>query len=334
MNRQSKRKTRSAAFTLVELLVVITIIGMLMALLLPAVQAAREAGRRATCLNNQKQLALAMLNFESQQGHFPGYVNQMTLNETAGGISQTKIQVSWVCLLLPHLDRNDLYNSLKNATDTDGDGHPEAILSYLKLMVCPSDPPPTTAANDSWLSYVCNRGVNGSNLPAEGICQNQSGFVGGHWGDDDYLLDPVRVSQDYISAHDGTSTTLLLAESLLVNPSTQPKLYWDRNQPEWFANYTTALNDMEVDVGFEWGYFPDTNPKVTDKILSNHPGGLNVSFADGHQYFLNSDITIPTYIHLMTPWGNGCARAVSGVGITYPTGLYGTANEVLNEANY
>ena len=74
MNRRIRR-----GFTLIELLVVITIIGMLVALLLPAVQAAREAGRRAVCMNNQKQLGVAMLNFESYRG-FPGYVNTVGTN--------------------------------------------------------------------------------------------------------------------------------------------------------------------------------------------------------------------------------------------------------------
>ena len=67
---------RRWGFTLVELLVVITIIGMLTALLLPAVQNAREAGRRATCNNNQHQLSIAMQNFESAKQYFPGFHQQ------------------------------------------------------------------------------------------------------------------------------------------------------------------------------------------------------------------------------------------------------------------
>ena len=63
-------------FTLVELLVVITIIGVLIGLLLPAVQAAREAGRRAQCMNNEHNLALAMINFETRRHYFPGFINQ------------------------------------------------------------------------------------------------------------------------------------------------------------------------------------------------------------------------------------------------------------------
>ncbi len=100
--RTSPFRLPPSAFTLVELLVVITIISMLMGLLLPAVQSAREAGRRGTCMNSQKQLATAMLTYESSRRYFPGYANWIGANHTIPG--------SWVVALLPMLEKTDMYN--------------------------------------------------------------------------------------------------------------------------------------------------------------------------------------------------------------------------------
>ena len=91
------------AFTLVELLVVITIIGMLVALLMPAISAAREHGRRTQCTNNQMQLGVAMRAYESQHSAFPGWRNTVTNSSHA---------VSWVTMLLPNLERNDLWQKV------------------------------------------------------------------------------------------------------------------------------------------------------------------------------------------------------------------------------
>jgi prepilin-type N-terminal cleavage/methylation domain-containing protein len=87
-------------FTLVELLVVITIIAMLVGLLLPAVQSAREAGRRAQCMNNQKQISLALHQYEGEHGAFPGYVGEFS-GTVSGAIAQRKI--TWWVSILPHL---------------------------------------------------------------------------------------------------------------------------------------------------------------------------------------------------------------------------------------
>jgi type II secretory pathway pseudopilin PulG len=117
----------------VELLVVITIIGILMGLLLPAVQAAREAARKTQCSNNVKQITLAMQNFASAKKVFPGYLNGLNIG-TYGGSTITP-PVSWVVTLLPYLDRSDLYAGFQQGVTLWGQGtafstaNPNPILS-------------------------------------------------------------------------------------------------------------------------------------------------------------------------------------------------------------
>jgi prepilin-type N-terminal cleavage/methylation domain-containing protein len=133
---------RAAGFTLVELLVVIAIIGVLVALLLPAVQAAREAARRSQCLNNLKQLALAVHNHEGQYGKFP-YGNKADVLDS----------YNWMHVSLPFIEQQPLYDRYQNLTGpitqtgdwpgAHGFGtaapYPAARTTILKILLCPSD---------------------------------------------------------------------------------------------------------------------------------------------------------------------------------------------------
>ncbi len=163
-------------FTLVELLVVITIIGMLMSLLLPAVQAAREAGRRAQCQNNEHQISLALIQFENSRGYFPGYKNSINAGvDTKGNNWQTT--VGWPVTLLPNIGRKDLYDSYMNLAVQSALNGGTANLTQnpptIPLLMCPSDPPDVPSG--PWLSYVVNRGRNGlDNNPAVGVCFDQT----------------------------------------------------------------------------------------------------------------------------------------------------------------
>ncbi len=95
-----------SGFTLVELLVVITIIGLLVALLIPAVNVIRERGRQTQCFNQQKQIGLAILAYEAGQNHLPGVMDQKTVTVATGG---TAIQYSWVEAIFPNLEHADIW---------------------------------------------------------------------------------------------------------------------------------------------------------------------------------------------------------------------------------
>jgi len=303
-------------FTLVELLVVITIIGMLMGLLLPAVQAAREAGRRATCLNNEHQLAVAMLNFESTRQYFPGYVNHVctATGDTTG--------VSWIVPLLSYLERKDLYETWAS-TNTVGS------TAYIRNFTCPSDPPDSISNGDTWLAYVVNTGRLGRHFgTSSSVVPEAEGVF-----HDLRLLGTAsqpsiaKVGLEFISSHDGSSTTLMLAESLLsVDKSTLATSL--RNYPAWYnVKSTSAVNNntttqMEQDIGISWGdnsSSVDAADSTSDnytysmnkRMVSRHSGGVNASFCDGHQQFLRSSIDKKVFWHLMTPWGSKAGLTAS-----------------------
>jgi prepilin-type N-terminal cleavage/methylation domain-containing protein/prepilin-type processing-associated H-X9-DG protein len=344
-------RSKSRGFTLVELLVVITIIGMLMALLFPAVNMAREMARRATCQNSQSQLGKALIQHEASNGYFPGYVNRLgpRANETS---ANDGVEVSWVVMILPYLDRSDLYavwslgwNQLKNRG-----GYEAQARRRLQIVICPTDPPDRNGANDCPRSYVVNTGYIGQDWGPPNYA-NYMRQAYGIFHDNGYNanrvpFDEAKTTLDYISQNDGAGFTLMLGENVKynseewvctadpTNASKQLLQYWNTGAAgsyngEWWLGFawhsstnTTAANDMGRLNKVNWGV-TDRQRTLQASLASYHGDGVNVVFADGHGYWLKDTVTYNVYWHLMTPAGK--SARVPGTALS--SGVPGTLSD-------
>lgn len=322
----------SHAFTLVELLVVIAIIGVLVALLLPAVQAAREAARRAQCLNNLRQLGLALHNYESVNGSLPpGNLGYDPEESTLTGIepSSTEVRTAFVAFILPYLEESALYDAydFERSTRDQYNSANSPVGKQLATYQCPSDEP--------HVSGECNKGQPG---------EDWKGNYGINWGawrqicqlpstpTTDFLhplcmeRSPVRPATVRIAPFhlsfgarlvqitDGTSNTLAMME-MLQTPS---ETGCDRRGRIWCekagcSNVTTFLtpNSSAFDAGNCLPDLPDApclplgNGKLANSISytssrSQHPGGVQVLMCDGSGHFVSEEIQVATWQALST----------------------------------
>src|SRR5262249_12880249 len=150
--RQPRTGIVFRGFTLIELLVVIAIIAVLIALLLPAVQSAREAARRATCVNNLKQIGLALHNYHDQMNTFqPGYVSSInpTVVDPCNFDQEMQNGVdlgtgwAWGSMILPQLEQQPLYNSINSSLSVAYSANDTVSLTPVSIYLCPSDPGPS-----------------------------------------------------------------------------------------------------------------------------------------------------------------------------------------------
>jgi len=272
----------SSGFTLVELLVVIAIIGILVALLLPAIQAAREAARRTECNNNLKQIGVAMHNYHDTNKVLPaGFLYRTPAGDPDWG---------WAVAIMPFMELDALYQQLdvgkKRLTQfyyTGATPDEQALLQTpIKAYRCPSDvtkalnnlcafgslsPAPFSLATSNYVGYS-GTGGNSGTTDAGGL------FYGNSW-------------RNFRDVLDGTSTTLMAGERC---HSHLAAVWAGVGRKNSYGNEGTARTLARAGFVINWDYVASGNPENQGKgVASFHPGGVNVLLADGSVRFVSQN---------------------------------------------
>jgi prepilin-type N-terminal cleavage/methylation domain-containing protein/prepilin-type processing-associated H-X9-DG protein len=330
---------RCAAFTLIELLVVIAIIAVLIALLLPAVQAAREAARRVQCVNNLKQLGLALHNYENTNGALPP---QQTMKQV--GNQQPTSYTSWgiTARLAPYMELGPLYNSM-NFTIKYSDP-PNTTVSYttIGLLICPSERRPEPSVNPAK-----GESFGVSNY---GWCVGDWYVFGGVSAPLNRSAFAVNTSRKLSAFSDGLTNTIVAAEVKTYQPllkscfkggsgGTMPGLdnpyqipspansiqfiaaatsmgcKIDEGHTKWsigsacYDGFTTALPpNTQALVGnpardYDLSTLDENNGGPTFAAVTSrsyHPGGVNVLLGDGSVRFIKQTVDGMTWRSLGT----------------------------------
>jgi prepilin-type N-terminal cleavage/methylation domain-containing protein/prepilin-type processing-associated H-X9-DG protein len=290
--QQGKRSSRSG-FTLIEVLVVIAVIGVLAALLVPAVQAARDSSRRIQCAGNLRQLALACQNYADLYGTFPIGIPMMY--DTAPALNFLGESQSIFVAMLGQLDQQPLFNSANFSRSIFASANATIFATGLGVLCCPSDPSIRMEVEFPFFEDPFKEKVRFSTYAG---CT-------GIWSPDlssfPDPMNPARVDQinglftanrgiSLAEISDGTSQTMLLSERAHGMLTGEDSRYW-----HWWAD------SVSMDTRF-WTIFPlnpfrkipDTpepySSAYTSSASSFHPNGAYFAFADGSVRFLKDSI--------------------------------------------
>ncbi len=322
---QMAPRKRLRAFTLVELLVVIAIIGVLVALLLPAVQAAREAARRSSCVNNEKQIATALMNYESAKKKLPaGRAGCDSSNASlcTGEPALERTATSAFVKILPYLEQQAIYQALDlksqnmviwPAAGDDQDNYfgawctnavQKALNNRPQMFVCPSaDSNPVS----DWEVYTSASGWQLT--PSTGDYAMCMGHLGPKWDRD---LDFVKLKNSGVFMYlrefklqqieDGVSNTFFGGE-VLDSHTLDSGNIWSRAERHLDTMRTTD-NPINTLPGLGRVHQKRINGtqqyRANGAFGSKHPGGANFYFGDAHVEFISENIDDATYVAYAT----------------------------------
>ncbi|MEW4562451.1 DUF1559 domain-containing protein [Bremerella sp. JC770] len=301
--------SKRSGFTLVELLVVIAIIGILIALLLPAVQQAREAARRMQCTNNQKQLGIAMHNYHDTFGSFPpGIVGRANFDPPTSGPQFEKCPPTWMQMILPFIEQGNLYDGMQQhfATGNMAATAPGRF-TVIDGLMCPSDPGSPKLVDSGASSPWYERwGFNGNYV----TCSGSDYFTpttDPNMQDNNGVFYAKSRTQ-FRDIVDGTTNTALLSEILLVPYSTSDGsvidlrggYYFGRRAPVCFSTREgpNTLTGDRLSACISKPKIP-CNGQGTDNMVmfarSLHPGGAVMTLADASVRFVPETVNQATF---------------------------------------
>ena len=307
------RISKRSGFTLVELLVVIAIIGILIALLLPAVQAAREAARRSQCSNNLKQLGLALHNYHDTFRQFPPAGLDYGWAGNAGDYEQDTPNKryknhSGLTLLLPFMEQQAIYDQFdfnqascayerNTASSIAGDvvasGNAELVGTRINGFLCPSDSGDVLASTSGNYSPVGGSTYRGMKTNYDFSVDQGERNCFNHWNHanmQDRFMFGENSACRFASVLDGTSNTVAMAETL--------RTVADGHCPAW-GYRGWVMTGIDLGYGINVTTIPASYTWVSDQADhryrlrswgtggSLHPGGLNVCLADGSIRFVS-----------------------------------------------
>jgi prepilin-type N-terminal cleavage/methylation domain-containing protein/prepilin-type processing-associated H-X9-DG protein len=305
------------AFTLIELLVVIAIIGLLVALLLPAVQAARESARRTQCSNNLHQIGIALQSYESAFRSLPaGYISQFTVD--TGGISSgdTGPGWGWASFLLTSLEETSLHRLIRFDRPIEDAANLQVRTQSVNVYLCPSDSSAQIwGARDG--SSLKNKQVITVNdiggLPK--ICDLAPANYVGMYGTTEPGIDGSGLF--FRNSHvrfreitDGTSNTIaagershLLGEATWLGSVSGAVLAPGPEDTDGIGTFEAEHSSVMV-LGASGEHISPGDPNgEPDMFFSMHTGGVNFVFADGHVAFLSTQTDAKVFEALSTRAG-------------------------------